>query len=498
MYTSPSHTAYPFLTGGGELGELTCRVDWSQTSIGTPDRWPQSLRTTLSIILNSKFPMFLFWGPEHLCFYNDAYRPSLGVEGKHPGAIGKPGAEVWPETWATIKPLIDQVLAGGEATWSEDQLIPIYRNGKLEDVYWTFSYSPVSDESGSPAGVFVTCTETTQKVATIGQLEASNDELSFAIEAAELGTWDLNPLTNRFTASARLKNWFGIPPDEEIELHTATDVIAPEERSAVVKAIQQAQQYESGGQYDIEYTIVHPHTQQRRVVRARGKAWFTKEQTAYRFNGTLQDVTEQALARQKIEASEQYFRQLTDTVPAILWITEADGNCSYLNQQWYDYTGQTEVEAKGLGWLTATHPDNRADVERLFISANDTQTPFYARYRLLGRDGQYRWVIDKASPRFNAAGEYTGMIGTVVDIHDQKVAEDDATRFKHMAENAGDEFILMREDGTFAYLNKLVLDRWGYTASETGRISVYDAAPLYDNEVFAALFARAKQGETLS
>ena len=155
---------YPFLKGGGEMGHLTRSHNWAQTSLGTPDTWPQSLRTTLSILLNSKFPMFLFWGNELLCFYNDAYRPSLGNDGKHPTALGKPGAEVWPEIWPVIKPLIDQVLTGGGATWSEDQLIPIFRNGTVEDVYWTFSFSPVTNESDEITGVFVTCTETTEKV----------------------------------------------------------------------------------------------------------------------------------------------------------------------------------------------------------------------------------------------------------------------------------------------------------------------------------------------
>ena len=94
------------------MGALMRAFDWSGTTLGEPASWPQSLRTTLSIVLNSKFPMFLFWGEQHLCFYNDAYRPSLGNEGKHPYALGKPGADVWPEIWAFIKPLIDQVLAG--------------------------------------------------------------------------------------------------------------------------------------------------------------------------------------------------------------------------------------------------------------------------------------------------------------------------------------------------------------------------------------------------
>ncbi len=164
---------FKFLNGGGEMGEICRSINWSATVLGSPETWPQSLRTTLSIILNSKFPMFLFWGPDLICFYNDAYRPSLGNKGKHP-AVGQKGKDLWPEIWDDIKPLIDNVLNGGEASWSEDQLLPIYRNGQLEDVYWTFSYSPVADESGKPAGVFVTCTETTDKVISLKDLQHSN------------------------------------------------------------------------------------------------------------------------------------------------------------------------------------------------------------------------------------------------------------------------------------------------------------------------------------
>jgi PAS domain S-box-containing protein len=170
-----------------EMGKLIRAKDWGRTSLGPMDTWPQSLKTTLSIILHSKFPMFLFWGPEHICLYNDAYRPSLGIEGKHPVILGMPAREAWAEIWSIIEPLINQVLAGGEATWSEDQLIPIYRNGKLEDVYWTFSYSPVMDESGKPAAVLVTCTETTQKVLAHNRLQANTGRFKDTVQQAPVG-----------------------------------------------------------------------------------------------------------------------------------------------------------------------------------------------------------------------------------------------------------------------------------------------------------------------
>ncbi len=177
MEKEQTYTEFPFLSGGGEMGRLTREKDWSVTSVGDPSGWPQSLRTTISIILNSKFPMFLFWGPELVCFYNDAYRPSLGNDGKHPHILGGRAEDFWQEIMHIIRPLIDKVLSTGEGTWSEDQLIPIYRNGKIEDVYWTFSYSPVKDESGKPSGVFVTCSETTGKVIALKVLEESEMKL---------------------------------------------------------------------------------------------------------------------------------------------------------------------------------------------------------------------------------------------------------------------------------------------------------------------------------
>ena len=178
---------YDFLANGGEMGELTRAKDWSKTAIGPVELWPQSLLTTLGILLNSKFPMFLFWGPDHICFYNDAYRPSLGNNGKHPAILGEKGADYWSEIWDFIKPLIDQVLQKGEATWHEDQLLPIYRNGKMEDVYWTFSYSPVNDENGKTNGVLVICNETTKQINIHKNLEESEKRFRNTVKQIPLG-----------------------------------------------------------------------------------------------------------------------------------------------------------------------------------------------------------------------------------------------------------------------------------------------------------------------
>jgi len=308
-----------FLQGGGEMGTIMRNFDWENTALGDPEYWPLSLRTTIGTILHASFPMFLFWGEDLLCFYNDAFRPSLGSNGKHP-MIGKRGKESWLETWDFIGPVINNVLTTGVSTLYEDQLLPIFRNGKLEDVYWTFCYSPAYNDDGEIGGVFVTCTETTAKVITIKQISTSNqkliesemllkqskDQLQFAIDAAELGTWELDPVTYKFRGNARLKEWFGLLADDEIELSWATAVIAKADRDRVNDAIAYALTFESGGYYDLEYTIQNQKTGKDIIVKAKGKAIFDEQNKPYFFNGTLEDITEQTNAKRQlvIEAAE--------------------------------------------------------------------------------------------------------------------------------------------------------------------------------------------------
>lgn len=169
--------------GIGEMAELTRAFDWSRTSTGPIDRWPEALLNTVNTLLNSRHPMFLWWGEELVQFYNDAYRPSLG-EGKHPTALGQKGEDCWPEIWPIIFPQIEAVMTRGEASWHENQLVPIYRNGRLEDVYWTYGYSPVYTSTGEIGGTLVVCTETTNAVLAKDQQQREMERLADLFDQA--------------------------------------------------------------------------------------------------------------------------------------------------------------------------------------------------------------------------------------------------------------------------------------------------------------------------
>jgi len=148
-------------------------LDWSRTPLGPPESWPQSLRTSVSICLSSRFSMILFWGPTLVQLYNDAYTPILGVK-KHPAALGQPAIECWPEIWDVIGPMLEDVLYRSASTWSENQLLLMDRFGYLEETYFTYSFSPIVDESGV-GGVFCATTETTNKVVGSRRLQTLRD-----------------------------------------------------------------------------------------------------------------------------------------------------------------------------------------------------------------------------------------------------------------------------------------------------------------------------------
>ena len=180
---------YPldFLSGGGEMGALMRQHDWRGSSLGVPEQWPQALRTAVRLILNTGHPMYIWWGPDLACLYNDAYRASIGPE-RHPGSLGQPARAVWAEIWDIIGPQIEQVMSGGGATWHVDHLVPITRHGRREDVYWTYSYSPIDDD-GAPngiGGVLVVCSETTAQMEAARVLTRQRDRLTALFEQAPI------------------------------------------------------------------------------------------------------------------------------------------------------------------------------------------------------------------------------------------------------------------------------------------------------------------------
>jgi signal transduction histidine kinase len=154
--------ALVFLRSGGAMGALMRSFDFSATPLGPAAEWPQSLRSAVSICLNSRFPIVLFWGPQFVSLYNDAYTPILG--NKHPWALGQPFEVVWADIWDVLGPVLRGVFETGVPSWAEDQQLIFHRSGYPEEVYFTFSFGAGRNEQGDVGGIFCAVTETTQRV----------------------------------------------------------------------------------------------------------------------------------------------------------------------------------------------------------------------------------------------------------------------------------------------------------------------------------------------
>jgi signal transduction histidine kinase len=159
-----TETADTLFRGPGELRARCRELDWGATALGPVADWSMALRTVVRMLMASRTPMFLWWGPERVQLYNDACRPSFGEQGRHPAALGMRGEECWPEAWHALGPLIDGVLTRGDAVWFEDEYRPVERNGHLEDAWWTYGCSPVFDDDGAIGGTLIVGQETTVRM----------------------------------------------------------------------------------------------------------------------------------------------------------------------------------------------------------------------------------------------------------------------------------------------------------------------------------------------
>ncbi|MGJ8716158.1 MAG: ATP-binding protein [Maribacter stanieri] len=302
---------FHFLDDGGEMGRLMREKDWSLTPLGKPEGWPQSLRTTLNILLNSPFPMFLFWGDTLKSFYNDAYRPILGVDGKHPNILGLNGKESWAEIWEDIEPMLKVVTDQGESIWRENLMIPIFRNGQMEDVYWTFSYSPVKDESGRVSGVLVIVTETTEAVLAERRLRESERRFRELANLSPVWIWITDNDINIEYANRALLDYVGVEKESEFTGQVWVDVVHPDDLAVVYAGFGKALEQQTG--FALEYRVINHATSKFEWFKVLGVPKF-EEGKMVGFIGTAMNIDKQkSFADQLKEEVSSRTKQLADS-----------------------------------------------------------------------------------------------------------------------------------------------------------------------------------------
>ncbi len=301
-----------FLSGSGEMGNLIRNKDWINTPLGSPETWPASLRTIVSVMLDNPLGMYIAWGKEFIQIYNDGFCPILGSS-KHPQALGTSAAVTFSETWDTMCPIFKKVMQG-EAVRETDVRVTSNPNRIKEEYYFDLSYSPIRNDDGRPVGVLITAIETANKKKVENELKEAKERMEYAINAAEIATWVFDPKNETFVCDQLVKDWFGLPEGEEFPLELAMEKLIPKDKEPIQKAIEQSLQF-SSGIIDHEFTMIHPVTGQLKILRVRGKAVFNKDKIAYKLYGILQDITNEALAQRKIKESTVNFMNMVLQAP---------------------------------------------------------------------------------------------------------------------------------------------------------------------------------------
>jgi PAS domain S-box-containing protein len=416
MLSITKSSSADFLSGGGDMGALTRAYDWSATPLGKPAKWPQSLRTAVRILLNTNHPMFIWWGPELTQFYNDAYRQTMGPE-RHPSALGQAGRECWAEIWPIIGPQIEQVMSGGGATWHENQLVPVTRHGRLEQVYWTYGYSPI-DEGDGIGGVLVVCRDVTKDYLAAAALREREAELARVQQLGRVGGLEVDLKTGfRNRRSPEYLLIHGLPRDATNETHEDwVRRIHPEDREATDRKFRDAV---AGNvrDYSAQYRIIRPSDGETRWISVKSTIERDEQGMPIRLVGAHTDITEQVMAEQALRQSEELYRKLADQLADLnstlaqrveektrerdrIWnvsqdlllVADRNGVWQTVNPAWTRTLGWSEAELlnRTSEWLE--HPDDNgiAQAKIRKLGAGETTVRFEGRLR--HKDGSYRWL----------------------------------------------------------------------------------------------------------
>lgn len=431
-----------------------CReFDWSTTPLGAVEKWPVSLCTAVATVLTARHPMLLFWSQESIQFYNDAYIPTFGG-GRHPQALGMKASECWKgEIWETVvRPQIVQVLAGEGATWYVDQKIGLPREGRIEETYWTYSYSPVRDDDGSVGGALVIAQETTARVFSerrqqklLEQLTVERARLANVFEQAPAFIAVLRGAEHRFEQANR--HYYQLVGHRDLIGRTAKEAVPEAEDQGFITLLDRV--LETGEPFvgrELPAVLV-------RAPGAEPEERFVDfvYQPLVEADGSHSgifvhgiDVTDSVRARQAVEAAaaelaegKARYRALAEAVPVQVWTARADGMLDFVSDQTAAYFGVSPEQLLGSGWSDFVHADDQPASDASWSRALATSTPYQTEFRLRnGSTGEYRWHLARAVPEFDSEGAVTGWVGSNTDVEEERRARADVEAARGAAEAA--------------------------------------------------------------
>src|SRR4030081_810586 len=404
----------------------------------------------------------------------------MGPE-RHPSALGQGGRQCWAEIWDIIGPQIEQVMGDGGATWHENQLVPVTRYGRLEQVYWTYGYSPI-DNGGGVGGVLVVCRDVTEEYLASAALREREAEPARVQQIGRIGGLEVDLRTGfRNRRSPEYLLIHGLPPDAVNETHEDwVRRIHPDDREATEKKFREAVAG-TVRDYTVQYRIVRPSDGEVRWISVRSTIERDENGSAIRLVGAHSDVTEQVVAEQALRQSEAEFRTLAEAVPHHVWTAKPDGSLNWFNPRVYEYVGSSPGKLDGADWSRIVHPDDLPNARAAWIRAIGSGDAYEVEFRLRRADGAFRWFLGRAVPARDEQGEIIRWIGTNTDVHDQKLiagelAELNATLAQRVEEktrerdriwNVSQDLLLVADcDGVWRTVNPAWTRTLGWSEAE--------------------------------
>jgi PAS domain S-box-containing protein len=432
------------------MGELIRRHDWAATPLGAPGTWPEPLRAALSICLHSSFPSAIYWGEDLRLLYNDAWAP-IPAE-RHPWALGRPGAEVWPEIWDLVGPQFEAVIRTGAGFSTYEQFLPMIRNGRQQETYWNYSFTPIRDRAGSVLGILNQGNEVTDRV--VGDrrrqfllglsdrlrglkearaaIDASQEALGLFLHAGRVGYGEVDASERWFTTA---NNWtdgqmpsrhgthdlaaFGEPIWSALRSGTPLVVndVWEDERTNSAESLAAFEAIDTRAAMTVSL-VKESHMRAALYVHAAApRLWSDADvQLVADVAERTWTAVERIRAEEALKASEARLRALNETLADqvaertadrdrmwrlstdIMLVARIDATICAVNPAWTRLLGWAEDELIGTSFMALIHPEDAAvtasEAERLGSGA--TTHKFENRYR--AKDGNYRWLSWTAVP----------------------------------------------------------------------------------------------------
>jgi PAS domain S-box-containing protein len=492
----PAPSMPAFLEGGGAVGALIAKFDWSATSVGPVAGWPAYLRNNIAMILRSHVPIVTLWNEDGVMIYNDAY--SVFAGGRHPQLLGSKVREGWPEVADFNDNIVKTVLAGGTLAYREQELT-LYRTGAAEQVWLNLDYSPVVDEQGRPVGVIAIVIEATEKVRAERYAAGERERLRQMFEQApafmsmKQGPEHRFALTNR--AYARLIG------GRELIGKTVREAIPEAIEAGLVDLLDDA--FRTG---EPRHATALPITLRRDPDAPPEERFLDLVYQPVRDDdGNVvgifaqgSDVTARVQAERLARRAALDFQAVAQAMPNHVWTAQPDGAIDWVNERTIAYTGEQASTDGKPRWRELVHPEDVGLAALCWEQALRTGETYEVEFRIRRHDGAYRWHLARAVPVRDAKGEIERWIGTNTDIHDRKLAETESTRDRNRIWSLSQELMLVCDlEARLTGANPAVTRLLGWEESEVLGRTIFEFLHPDDQQNAAAELHRLAQGATV-